>query len=148
MANLTSGWARQVLVGKAQSISSVLAPQVGSELVQQVLKAALGHSDGINPLLIVPVVSYDVVPPVPAGTAGPEAAELGSQESDGSPRSSVLEALVILAGSSSSMAVVAMGGYGALIIQIIGVGERDGQSKVAMSQMMVIAAGQQNSHGS
>lgn len=74
---------------------SVLMLQVGLEPVQQIIKHALGHSEGINLMFFVP-------------------SNTGS--SGGVP-------LIIVAGGSILAVVGALGGHRAVIVQEVAVGE-------------------------
>lgn len=141
VANMTSTGARQMSLGRARHISVPWHSRWGqswhnrSSKVPQVILKVLTHCSSYQ--------SHCTMPPVQAGTVSPEATGLEGQEGNGGPGSSILESLVITAGSRSCAKVGALGGSGILIIQVVAVGGGARQSKVAMSQEPVTVVGQQ-----
>lgn len=71
----------------------VLALQVGPDLVQKVFK------DG--PLVIVPFLHHNLLPPVLADTRGSEVVGLEEQEGNSSPSGDVQEPMVTVSGGGS-----------------------------------------------
>ncbi|KYO24407.1 hypothetical protein Y1Q_0002041 [Alligator mississippiensis] len=64
------------------------------KLAWKVLEGGLGHPEGLHPLLIIPGVLDNVLPPVLVGPEGPEAAGLEAQDGNGCPSGGILVPIV------------------------------------------------------